>query len=306
MRPVERDSKDLFEGSRGIPPPFTGAKRFKMARPHHNSGGAAIVKIQHQELPLRFHIRFLPRLILAWVGIALMTILLAPVLIIASMIPRSSYATYRIGRAWNWAVAKFMRVSFSLAGGEKIVPGESYIITPNHQSFADILALFVCLPTPFRWVIKRELLKIPLFGRALGATGAICLDRSDRDRSVKTLRESTDKLRGGWSVLIYPEGTRTPDGLLRPFKKGAFMMAVQTGVSILPVTCNGAFKIMPKKKLLFRPGLVRLTIGDPIVTEGLTVKDVPQLMERTWQAINQHLNPGYDPFGQSPKNCAKS
>ena len=252
---------------------------------------------------MRFDIRLLPRLILAWVGMGLTTILLAPPLIVAGMIPGWGYSAYRIGRAWNWVVAKFMGVTFSLTGAEKVVPGESYIITPNHQSFADILALFVCLPTPFRWVIKKELLKIPLFGRALGATGAICLDRSDKDRSVQTLQESTDKFRGGWSVLIYPEGTRTPDGLLHPFKKGAFMMAVQTGISILPVTCNGAFKILPKKKFLFRPGHVTLTIGDPMVTKGLTVNDVPQLMERTWQAINQHLNPGYDPFDPALRVC---
>ena len=74
------------------------------------------------------------------------------------------------------------------------------------------------------------------------------------------------------------------------------MMAVQTGISILPITCNGAYKIMPKKQLFFRPGHVTLTIGDPIPTEGLTENDVPQLMERTWQAINQYLNPPYDPF----------
>lgn len=256
----------------------------------------AAVKIQHQELALRFDIRLLPRLIFAWVGMALMTILLAPAMVVVSVFPRSGYATYRMGRAWNWAVAKFMGVTFTLIGAEKVVPGASYIITPNHQSFADILALFVSLPTPFRWVIKRELLNIPLFGRALGATGAICLDRSDRDRSVKSLQDGTDRLRGGWSVLIYPEGTRTPDGLLHPFKKGAFMMAVQTGISILPITCNGAFKIMPKNRLMFRPGHVTLTVGDPIVTEGLSVNDVPQLMERTWQAINKHLNPAYDPF----------
>ena len=254
---------------------------------------------------MRFNIRMLPRLILAWAGIVLTTILLAPPLIIAGMIPGWGYLAYRIGRAWNWVVAKLMGVTFSLTGAEKVVPGESYIITPNHQSFADILALFVCLPTPFRWVIKKELLKIPLFGRALGATGAICLDRSDKDRSVKALQESTDKLRGGWSVLIYPEGTRTPDGLLHPFKKGAFMMAVQTGISILPVTCNGAFKILPKKKLFFRPGHVTLTIGDPMITKGLTVNDVPQLMERTWRAINQHLNPGYDPFDPALRGAGR-
>jgi 1-acyl-sn-glycerol-3-phosphate acyltransferase len=251
------------------------------------------------EVALRFDIRLFPRLVLGYAGIVLTTVLLAPVMVIRSMFPRSAYPTYRLGRRWNWLVAKFMGVTFSISGVEKVVPGTSYIITPNHQSFADILALFVSLPKPFRWVIKKELLKIPLFGRALMATGAICLDRADKERSVQSLQEGTNKLEDGWSVLIYPEGTRTPDGLLHPFKKGAFMMAVQTGIPILPVTCNGAFKIMPKNNLLFRPGHVTLTIGDPIVTEGLTVNDVPQLMERTWQAINQHLNPAYDPFHQA-------
>jgi 1-acyl-sn-glycerol-3-phosphate acyltransferase len=212
------------------------------------------------------------------------------------MFPRSAYATFRLGRRWNWAVAKFMGLTFTIRGTEKIVPGESYIITPNHQSFADILALFVNLPVPFRWVIKKELLKIPLFGKALGATGAICLDRTNKEQSVKSLQEGSNKLDGGWSVLIYPEGTRTPDGLLHAFKKGAFMMAIQTGVSILPVTCNGAFQVMPKKTFLFRPGHITLDIGDPILTKGLTESSLPQLMEKTWQAINKHLNPCYNPF----------
>ncbi|MBI5252147.1 MAG: 1-acyl-sn-glycerol-3-phosphate acyltransferase [Desulfomonile tiedjei] len=245
---------------------------------------------------MRFQIRLLPRQLFAGAGTVLTTVVLAPLIMLRSMFPRSAYATYRMGRMWNWAVAKFMGLTFSISGAEKIVPGSSYIIAPNHQSFADILALFVNLPTPFRWVIKKELLKIPLFGKALGATGAICLDRSDKERSVKSLQEGTNKLGEGWSVLIYPEGTRTPDGLLHAFKKGAFMMAVQTGVSILPVTCNGAFKVMPKNTLLFRPGHITLSIGDPILTKGLTESSVPQLMERTWQAINKHLNPAYDPF----------
>jgi 1-acyl-sn-glycerol-3-phosphate acyltransferase len=245
---------------------------------------------------LQFKIRLLPRQLLAAVGTVLITLIIAPLMIIRSMFPRSAYATYRMGRMWNWAVAKCMGITFTISGAEKIVPGESYIITPNHQSFADIMALFVNLPIPFRWVIKKELLKIPLFGRALGATGAICLDRSDREQSVKSLQEGTNKLSGGWSVLIYPEGTRTPDGLLHAFKKGAFMMAVQTGIPILPVTCNGAFKIMPRNSLLFRPGRVTLAIGDPILTKELTENSVLDLMERTWQAINSHLNPAYDPF----------
>ncbi|MEW6347584.1 MAG: lysophospholipid acyltransferase family protein [Thermodesulfobacteriota bacterium] len=245
---------------------------------------------------MRFDLLLLPRQICAWALIGLMTIIIASLLVIVNVFPRSGYLTFRIGRVWNMVAAWFMGVRFSLNGAEKIVKGESYVITPNHQGFAEILALFVAFPVPFKWVIKKELRKIPFFGRGLMATGAICLDRSNRESSVKSLQEGMKNLARGWSVLIYPEGTRTPDGRLQAFKKGAFMTAVQTGIPILPVTCNGAYKILPKKTVLFRPGHVTLTIGDPIPTAGLSEHDVPNLMERTWQAINADLNPDFDPF----------
>jgi 1-acyl-sn-glycerol-3-phosphate acyltransferase len=193
-------------------------------------------------------------------------------------------------------VSRCMGLTCSIHGADKIVSGTSYILTPNHQGNADILALVTTLPLRFRWVIKRELLKIPMFGWALGATGAISLNRSDRQQAVRSLKDGVSKLAGGWSVLIYPEGTRTSDGNLQPFKKGAFMMAVQAGIPILPVTCNGAFKVLPKKTIVIRPGHVTLTVGDPIATEGLTEKDLPELMEKTRAAISKNLDPDYNPF----------
>jgi 1-acyl-sn-glycerol-3-phosphate acyltransferase len=189
-----------------------------------------------------------------------------------------------------------MGLRFSIQGTDKIEPGKSYIITPNHQSHTDILALVCVLPIRFRWVIKKELLKIPLFGWALGSTGAISLDRSNREESVKRLQDGTSKLQGGWSVLIYPEGTRTSDGQIQPFKKGPFMMAVQSGIPILPVTCNGAFKVLRKKTLEIRPGHISVTIGNPIPTEGLTEKDVPELMKKTRQEMLANFDADYDPF----------
>ena len=97
-------------------------------------------------------------------------------------------------------------------------------------------------------------------------------------------------------MLIYPKVREAPDGNLLPFKKGPFMMAVQTGLPILPVTSNGAFKILPKKTVAFRPGRITLTIGEPIITEGLTEDDVPWLMEQTRRAIESNLSNDYDPF----------
>jgi 1-acyl-sn-glycerol-3-phosphate acyltransferase len=199
-------------------------------------------------------------------------------------------------RLWAQLNARSMGLTFSIHGTEKIVPGTSYIVTPNHEGNPDILALVTTLPLRFRWVVKRELLRIPFFGWALGATGAISLNRSNRQEAVRSLKDGTSKLAGGWSVLIYPEGTRTSDGNLQPFKKGAFMMAVQTGIPILPVTCNGAFKVMPKKTLAFRPGHITVTVGDPIASAGLTEADVPQLIDKTRAAIEKHLEPDYNPF----------
>jgi 1-acyl-sn-glycerol-3-phosphate acyltransferase len=240
-------------------------------------------------------LRFLLRFALTAVGTVLATMVVAPLLIVISLFTSGGPA-YRLARVWCWLVATAMGVTSSLHCREKMVAGASYIVTPNHQSNADILALFSRLPCRFRWVIKKELLNIPLFGWALARTGAISLDRSNREQAVKSLEAAVDKLKDGWSVLIYPEGTRSPDGQLLSFKKGAFMMAVHTGIPILPVTCNGAHKIMPKKTLRIYPGHVTVTVGDPIVTAGLTEDDVPELMERTRQAISQNLDPAYDPF----------
>jgi 1-acyl-sn-glycerol-3-phosphate acyltransferase len=245
---------------------------------------------------LRFSFRQLPWIIWTAFAVTIITLIISPPLIIVSLFDKTGGSPYWFMRLWARMVSRCMGLTCSIYGADKVVPGTSYILTPNHQGNADILALVTILPLRFRWVIKRELLKIPMFGWALGATGAISLNRSDRQQAVRSLKDGVSKLAGGWSVLIYPEGTRTSDGNLQPFKKGAFMMAVQTGIPILPVTCNGAFKILPKKTIVFRPGHVTLTVGDPIPTEGLTEEDVPELMEKTRAAISKNLNPDYNPF----------
>jgi 1-acyl-sn-glycerol-3-phosphate acyltransferase len=227
---------------------------------------------------------------------AMITPILAPPLIVISLFEETGRIGYWLERLWARQVARSMGLTFSIQGTEKLVPGASYIVTPNHQGNADILALIITLPFRFRWVLKRELLRIPLFGWALGRTGAISLNRSDRPQAMRTLKDGASKLAGGWSVLIYPEGTRTSDGHLQPFKKGAFMMAVHSGIPVLPVTCNGAFKIMPKKAFTFRPGHITVTVGDPIPSEGLGEDDVPRLMDQTRTAVGKHLDTHYNPF----------
>jgi 1-acyl-sn-glycerol-3-phosphate acyltransferase len=244
---------------------------------------------------LTFPISFIPRLVFAAAILFLATVIISPFVILASLL-FSEGPAFRLARVWATVVAKGMGLTFSFHGTENITPGTSYIVTPNHQSNADILGLLSQLPVTFRWVIKKELLRVPLFGHALSRTGAIALDRSDRTQSVSKLQQGESKLKDGWSILIYPEGTRTPDGNIQSFKKGGFMMAVHTGIPILPVTCNGAFKILPKKTVWLQPGHITFTIGIPIPTTGLTEADVPELMEKTRNALLKHFDPEYDPF----------
>ncbi len=240
------------------------------------------------------------RMVIAAIGVTVMTLLCVPLVILASLITSSPRPSYILCRMWAWGVAKVMGIRYSLHGEENVIPGISYVITPNHQSNADILALMMSMPAPYRWVVKKELTRIPVFGWGLVRTGAVSLNRSDPQKSMEALRAGSGKLTGGWSLLIYPEGTRSPDGNLLPFKKGAFVLAVSTGIPILPVTVNGAHKVLPKHSLNIRPGLVVVTIGKPISTEGLEEKDVPALMEKTRDAIAKNLDPNYDPFNPAP------
>ncbi len=237
------------------------------------------------------------RIILTVLGLMVFTPILAVPMLLSALFVKPGNFVFSVMRLWSRIISALMGLRVSVMGVENIEPGTSYIVTPNHQGMADVHALASALPLKFRWVIKKELLRIPVLGWALWTTGPIAIDRSNPSASIEKLnREKDEKLKDGWSVLIYPEGTRTPDGNLKDFKKGAFMMAVQTGIPILPVVCNGAFKILPKKTLAFRSGHVTLTICPPIPTKGLSVKDVPELMSKTRQAILSELRTDYDPF----------
>ncbi len=246
------------------------------------------------------------RMIITALGVALITPLFTFPALISAVLFKPGKFNFFLLRVWNRAISWLMGLKVSLTGAENVQPNTSYIVTPNHQGIADMLALASTLPMRFRGVVKRELYRIPVWGWALWASGAIGIDRSNSAAAVERLnREKDEKLKDGWSVLIYPEGTRTPDGFLQEFKKGAFMMAVQTGIPILPVVCNGAFKILPKKMLAFRPGHIKLTICPPILTKGLTEKDVPELMRRTRDMMLSKLRPDYDPF-LSAKTCPEN
>jgi 1-acyl-sn-glycerol-3-phosphate acyltransferase len=236
---------------------------------------------------------FLGTIVLVWA-----TLIIFPAILMLQVVS-SGNAGFHLSILWARVVSWGFGISFSLHGKEKIVPGISYILVCNHGSIMDPLVLGPSLfegSLYFRWVMKRELLQIPLFGWGLKALGAVELDRSKSNSGLTLLQRARNRLKDGWSLVIFPEGTRTRDGELLPFKRGTFVLAIQTGIPILPITTNGTFRILRRGTTLIRPGHVTVTVGDPIFTRGLTRKDIPTLMERTHGSVQQHFDPAYDPF----------
>lgn len=180
----------------------------------------------------------------------------------------SQRAAFHCGTVWAWCLAWMGFVWVRVEGREHARPGQSYVILTNHQGDYDVLALYGFLHRQFRWVIKQELRKVPFLGWACAAIGHIFVDRSNSQAAIASLEAAKPRLAGGVSVLFFPEGTRSPDGRLGPFKKGGFVMARQLGFPILPVSLSGSWKILPKGSLFPRPGIIQVRIHPPVAPAG--------------------------------------
>ncbi len=203
----------------------------------------------------------------------------------------------REGRIYHWHARMWSRIALRLAGvkvevtgADKIPAGAPVIFMSNHQSNFDILALFQAVPRRFSWIAKEELFKVPVFGHSMARAGYIPLDRgASGRRALKSMEKAAGLIRDGRSVIIFPEGTRTEDGSLLPFKQGGFLLAGKAGVPIVPVTINGGMRINPKNRIELYPGTIRIRFSDPIPTEGVGGKERERLMEEVRQAIEGGL-----------------
>ena len=176
----------------------------------------------------------------------------------------------------------FVRVS--VKGRENINPDTSYVFVANHQGAYDIFSLFGYLGHNFRWMMKVGLRKIPFVGWACKAAGEIFVDNSTIASTRHTMEEAEKQLRGGMSLTVFPEGARSWDGNMRKFKKGAYMLAVEFNLPVVPVTIDGAFDVLPRFKFLPRPGHIRLTIHQPILPPA-DGHNLASLMEESREAI---------------------
>lgn len=211
------------------------------------------------------------RTLWAYLVAAASTVYHAARILIPAALRSSNFPTIAKEQPRNWARSLLWAagVKVEVEGLEHLPPGEPAILVANHESWFDVFALVVHLPVDYRFVGKIELTRIPFFGPSWLATGHIAIDRSDRTKAIESLREAGESLRrDGAVVVMFPEGTRSEDGELLPFKKGAFVLALQTGVPIVPAGVSGSRKIMPKGSWRIRPGTIVIRIGPPIPVEG--------------------------------------
>ena len=213
------------------------------------------------------------------------TVFLSSLTILASFINKNSTLSYNITKTWAKFVLTVSRIKVTIKGLYNIRPDRSYIYMSNHQSNFDIPVALAYFPFKFRWVAKAELFKIPIFGNAMRRVGHINIDRSNRRAAFKSLKKAAKNIQEGVSVLIYPEGTRSKDGNIRPFKKGGFVLAVESGAPIVPVIIHGTWPIMSKDKIIIKPGNVTIEIKEPIETKNYNRKNKDDLLEKVRNII---------------------
>ncbi len=160
-----------------------------------------------------------------------------------------------------------------------------HVFVMNHQSSLDIVAAFLVLPINLRFVAKHVLKYVPFLGWYMWATGMIFVHRGKRGASMGSLRDAGARVRDGANVLVFPEGTRSRDGGLLPFKKGAFVLATTAGVPIVPIAIEGSGRCMPAGRFRVRPGVIRIKVGEPIPTTGPLKGEIEPLVRQTRDAI---------------------
>ncbi len=228
-----------------------------------------------------------------WAGLHLLiaTIVSAPVVICARLLDSSHKYTMKAARFWARWVLWSTGVRINVTGMERLVPGTNYIFMMNHTSALDVLIPLAILPGVLVYMAKRELFRIPLFGWALYAAGSIPVNRSNRADARTSVDRAAHLInKRSVSIMFYPEGTRSRDGNLLPFKGGGFYLAITSKLPIVPVAIQGAAEVIRPDSLSLTPGDINITITDPIETADLDYSNRYELNEQTRNSIQAILN----------------
>ncbi len=229
------------------------------------------------------------RTLLCWVVFVFTTVILGTTSIFLSFFDSSGNLPHRVARLWGKIQLRITGTGVRVQGLEVIDPGKSYILVSNHQSTFDIFSLLGYLPLQFRWTAKAELFRIPFMGWAMARTGYIPIERHSPMKAYRSMLRAAEVVRKGTSVIIFPEGTRSPDGKLQAFKKGVFLIALKSQAPILPITIQGASRIMRKGDWRIHPGEVKIQVDPPIDTAGVSTDRESELSQRVRSAMMKNL-----------------
>lgn len=220
------------------------------------------------------------RTLFVWlIGLPL-TIFLFILVIISLVFDRSGNSIHSIGVLWSRSLLFLSGVTVEIKGAENLLQGKPQILASNHQGAFDILVLQGFIPIQFRWVAKKSLFNIPIIGWSMSLAGYVSIDREKAGSAYKSIERAAEKVKSGTSVLIFPEGTRSVAGNLLPFKRGGFLLAVKSGVPVIPISIKGAKDIMRKGSILIRPGAVRVVIGKPIPVSDADEKLMMEIVRK--------------------------
>ena len=227
-----------------------------------------------------------PRTIITVVAGVTATIVAVALIAVMVVINDSSPMIERIIRGWSrvWLAASGTKLE--IEGAENIDPNRSYVVVANHLSALDIMACLLAVPLPIRFLAKKELFRVPVLAQGMRMVGIIEVDREARGAVHSEVnRQSRELIEKGRSLIIYAEGTRPRNGVMKPFKKGAFTMAIRSGLPVLPLSIHGSYEAWPPGKPIVRGGVIRVVLDKPIETDGMSTSDTGDLRDQVREVI---------------------
>jgi 1-acyl-sn-glycerol-3-phosphate acyltransferase len=232
------------------------------------------------------------------VFLSLYILLLGPPLLVYTLITRNPGSLYWAGIKGVMFFVRAVGVKVRIKGLERIPPGVCLFVA-NHTSAADAPAVVGAIPRQIAVLLKESLFKWPIVGQAFWSAHFIPVNRGVRDSAIASVEKATEALKGGQSFLIYPEGTRSPDGRLQEFKKGAVVMAIKAGVPIVPLVCSGAHRVMVKRSLVIHPGEIVVEFLPPIDASKYSFEERDILNQKVHDVMAAALPADQQPIGFS-------
>jgi 1-acyl-sn-glycerol-3-phosphate acyltransferase len=227
----------------------------------------------------------------------LITVVFSTLTVIFAWLVNPAFASRVFATTWARLVALLTPIRVTVEGAEHAERERSYVVASNHQSMWDIIVIYGFLRLDLKWVMKRELRKIPAIGIGCEKAGHIFVERQNPKQANAAIAAALERLGDGIGILFFPEGTRSEDGQLLPFKKGAFRTAIAQGLPLLPVTVTGTREILPARTLALFPGCAKLTIHEAIETQGMKPDEVDELMAEAHRRIASALPQPTDRVG---------